>query len=568
MQPVNNITRVGIIGTGNHGSRYANHIVNDLGHCFELAAISRRSPAAQAQAQAWNTTLYNDWRELVGSNTVDAVISATTPNLNPEIAQFCADQGKPLLIEKPLTTDFFAARKIVELFDRLALPLTVAQTLRYNSVILALRDNFPAMGRLFSLCATHRLEPSTLSWLEQPELAGGGVIFHTAVHLFDALRFITGEEVVKIRAVARTIYNSRLEDLIIAEAIMSNGALAIIDAGKVSPSRACRYEFVCEKGQLHGDQVHGILQKIEGMKISSLPVKPPGPALLPLLGDWPPASTPAFGCKLCRTRANPDPRTSRTSRTSKVMIASPIKANDLPGRHTVDASANRLYAAHANSIYVPTVKCRRAVRCGVDSCDYPSLRPFTVDLGWGSQPDSPSRPDGDLRRSPAGEFPDRAGLGTPWAARHADGHLRQPAPVFITADSPLRRPDRDTLPYLRVAGLCGGLPRLAHSATGDPNRCDRPPSAWAVVAGVGIRHRYRVVLAMARARGLGGFRRRFPAAVDPPEACARWGTSPAIQPNSRAPSVRPKRASGGSGPALTKQRSAWHKPRSRVPSKK
>ena len=36
------------------------------------------------------------------------------------------------------------------------------------------------------------------------------------------------------------------------------------------------------------------------------------------------------------------------------MIASPIKANDLPGRDTVDASANRLYAAHANSIYVPT----------------------------------------------------------------------------------------------------------------------------------------------------------------------------------------------------------------------
>jgi predicted dehydrogenase len=282
---INDKIRVGIIGTGNHGSRYAGHIV-DLGHCFHLAAISRRSEEAKEQAAAWNTVLYKDWRELVSSELVDAVICATTPNLNPEIARFCAGQRKPLLIEKPLTTDFFAAQELVELFDRLSLPLTVAQTLRYNTVILALRDNLSSMGRLFSLCATHRLEPSTLPWLEQPEIAGGGVIFHTAVHLFDALRFITGEEIVKIRALARNIYNPRLEDLVIAEAVLSNGALAIVDTSKVSPSRACRYEFVCEKGQLHGDQVHGILQKIEGSTISSLPVKSPGPALLPLLEDW------------------------------------------------------------------------------------------------------------------------------------------------------------------------------------------------------------------------------------------------------------------------------------------
>ncbi len=283
---INDNIRVGIIGTGKHGSRYANHIVQDLSHCFHLAAISRRSVAAKEQAQAWNTTLFSDWRDLVSSELVDVVICVTTPNLNPEIAKFCAEQRKPLLIEKPLTTDFYAARELVDLFDSLSLPLTVSQTLRYNSVILALRDNLAVMGRLFSLCATHRLEPSTLSWLEQPEIAGGGVIFHTAVHLFDALRFITGEEVVKIRATSQNIYNPRLEDLLIAEVILSNGALGIIDTSKVSPSRACRYEFVCEKGQLHGDQVHGLLQRIENSKIEDLPVIQPGQAILPLLLDW------------------------------------------------------------------------------------------------------------------------------------------------------------------------------------------------------------------------------------------------------------------------------------------
>ena len=167
-----------------------------------------------------------------------------------------------------------------------SLPLTIGQTLRYNSVILALKDNLSAMGRLFSFCATQRLEPSTISWLEEPEIAGAGVIFHTAVHLFDALRFITGQEIVKIRATARNIYNPRLEDLLTAEVLMADGTLGILDASKISPSRACRYEFICEKGQLHGDQVHGLLQKIVGMDINNLPVQPPGPAILPLLEDW------------------------------------------------------------------------------------------------------------------------------------------------------------------------------------------------------------------------------------------------------------------------------------------
>lgn len=277
---------IGIIGTGNHGSRYAAHIVNDLGDHLQLAAISRRSPEGAEQARAWKAVFFPEWRDLVRSNQVDAVISVTTPNLNEQIGQLCAAEKKPLLIEKPLTTDYHSARRMVELFAGQAVPLTVAQTLRYNSVVRSLNKRLPEMGRLISFSATHRLEPSTLPWLEQPEVAGGGVIFHTAVHLFDALRFITGEEVVAIRASARNIHNARLEDLLVAEIILANGAVGHIDTSKVSPSRAGRYEFVCENGQLQGDQIHGQLQTVTKTEIADLPVEPPGPTLIPLLIDW------------------------------------------------------------------------------------------------------------------------------------------------------------------------------------------------------------------------------------------------------------------------------------------
>lgn len=291
--------KAGIIGTGKHGSRYAHHLVSDLPDRFRLAAISRRSAEAEEQAAGWRTKLYRDWRDLVASPEVEAVISAVTPNLNFAIAEACARHGKPLLMEKPLATDCAAAQAMIAVCREAGVPLTVAQTLRYNSVIRGLHEHLPAMGRIFSLSASHRLEPSSLSWLEQPETAGGGVIFHTAVHIFDALRFITGQEVARIRATARKVFNPGLEDLVVAEVELSGGSLGHIDSGKVSPARAGRYEFVCERGQLQGDQVHGNLEKIEGAQVTPLPVAPPAPTILPLLADW-----HAF---LTGKRANPVP---------------------------------------------------------------------------------------------------------------------------------------------------------------------------------------------------------------------------------------------------------------------
>jgi len=280
------LVRVGIIGVGKHGSRYARHLVNDLPDLFCLNGISRRADTGHDQAADLNCAFFRDWRELVASDQVDAVIAVTTPNLNPAIAELCAAFGKPLLLEKPLATDYHAGKAMVELLARKGVPFTVAQTLRYNSVISGLRAGLPTFGDLYSFSACQRLEPSTLAWLEDPDVAGSGVIFHTAVHLFDAIRFITGREVQRIRATAQMVHNPRLEDMLMAEVLLDGNVPGILDASKVSPARAGRYEFVCENGMVQGDQIHSTLQAINGMQVRDLELAPARPAILPLLIDW------------------------------------------------------------------------------------------------------------------------------------------------------------------------------------------------------------------------------------------------------------------------------------------
>lgn len=278
--------RVGIIGTGVHGARYARHLLGREVDGLELAVISRRSVAGSVQAGEWGVGYHSDWRDLVADRRVDAVIAAVTPDLNPEIARHCAAVGKPLLVEKPMAVNTGLARSMIGVLGDAGIPLTVAQTLRYNPVIQGLRASLSSAGVLYAFSATQRLEPSSHPWLAEPEVAGGGVILHTAVHLFDALRFITGREIVRVRAIMEKRHNPVLEDLFAALVELDGGLTGTVDASKVGGARSGRYEFLGSEGQIQGDQVHGLLEFIRGPSREDMPVGPMVPTIPALLSDW------------------------------------------------------------------------------------------------------------------------------------------------------------------------------------------------------------------------------------------------------------------------------------------
>lgn len=277
--------KIGIIGTGRHGSRYGDHIVRDMDG-LRLTAISRRSSDGDTQADAWSCARYADWRKLVADPDVEAVITVVPPALNLEIARSCAQEGKPLLVEKPLGVSSRTAGEIVELFSRQGLPLTVGQTLRFNPVVRSLRSQLPSIGKLYGFSANQRLEPSSLTWHEDPELAGAGVSFHTAVHVFDALRYITGHEVKRLMALVHQRHNTALEDLLTVMVEMDNGVVGTIDCSKVGHARSGRFEFVGLDGQLHGDQVHNTLERIRGTEIENLHPTGSPDTILSLLERW------------------------------------------------------------------------------------------------------------------------------------------------------------------------------------------------------------------------------------------------------------------------------------------
>ncbi len=276
---------VGIIGAGRHGSRYANHIIQDVVG-LKLTAISRRSPQGAAQAAKWGVRWHADWQELVRDPAVEAVIAVTTPNLNGAIAVRCIEEHKPLLVEKPLAVTSHKAAEIVRQCREANVPLTVGHTLRYNATIKSLKELLGRAGELYTFRACHRLEQTPHSWLDVPEIAGAGVTLHTAVHVFDALRYITGQEVKRVRASSYCRHSSKLEDVLLAELEMEDGLVGTVDASKVGPARSGLFEFVGAQGQLQGDQVHGTIEFIHNATLESLGKNEAVSTLVPFLDDW------------------------------------------------------------------------------------------------------------------------------------------------------------------------------------------------------------------------------------------------------------------------------------------
>jgi predicted dehydrogenase len=282
---MDNRWRVGVIGTGKHGSRYARHIVQDVPG-LDLVAISRRSEAGRAQAEQWSCRWHGDWRELVADPEVDCVVAALPPVLNGEVAAACARVRKPLLLEKPMAVSVGEAVAIQNHFTHQKVGLTIGQTLRYNRVITLLREQLPVIGPVLSFTANQRLEPARLAWLDDPASAGAGVSFHSAVHVFDALRFITGLAIVRVSARTRSVHSACLEDHLLALVELENGAIGTVDCSKIGPARSGRFEFIGGLGQLHGDQVHHVCESIHGQARISLAEGEPVSTIVPLLRDW------------------------------------------------------------------------------------------------------------------------------------------------------------------------------------------------------------------------------------------------------------------------------------------
>ena len=264
---------VGLIGAGKHGQRYAQHLMRDVPE-LRLVALSRQDHARGAeQARALGCRYHATWRALVEDAGVEAVVAAVPPSLHPDIAAAAARLRKPLLIEKPLATTGAAACEIVRVLRAAAVPCLMAHTLRWNAVVTAMRERLSGLGPLRAVLLNQRFEPSTLGWLDDPAIAGGGIVLHTGVHSFDLVRWLTGREIVRVTCRTARASTLRTEDNFLALLeLAGSDALVAVNGSRATAGRSGLIDVAGAEGQLVGDHALGWCFAIRGLERTPVPI--------------------------------------------------------------------------------------------------------------------------------------------------------------------------------------------------------------------------------------------------------------------------------------------------------
>ena len=278
--------RVGVLGAGTHGERYVRHALQDVPGMTVTALCRRNREAGGELAARYGVRYHAEPESLIKDPEVDGIVVCTPPSSHFELAREVLASGKPLLLEKPMTGLLDEAERLAELDAAAPHPLMLAQALRWNPVILKVRQLWSTLGRVHLIRLAQRLAPTALEWQRNPEETVGGSVLLTGVHIFDLARFLSGHEFTTVDSRQRRVLNPVVEDFFLARGSLSDGSQVSLEVSKYTRSRACWLEAVGEEGQIMADYLDGGIILRHWREEEKFEISAASPTLPLVLKDW------------------------------------------------------------------------------------------------------------------------------------------------------------------------------------------------------------------------------------------------------------------------------------------
>lgn len=146
---------VAVIGCGHWGMNYL-RVFRELPDIDHVVAVdSRPQRLKEIDAKFRGVTLYDSIDKALSDPHVDAVIVCTPAGSHYEVVKQCLAAGKPVLVEKPITTNTDQAVELIDMADDLGLTLLVGHTFLYNPAVRKVKSYIENgdLGKLYYLYA-------------------------------------------------------------------------------------------------------------------------------------------------------------------------------------------------------------------------------------------------------------------------------------------------------------------------------------------------------------------------------------------------------------------------------
>ena len=286
--------RIALIGAGRIGQRHAATLASAIPRA-ELAAIADvNGPAAAALAAKVRCERWTDDPVAVLVDpSIDAIVIASSTDSHAPLIVGAAEAGKQIFCEKPIALDLEATDRALDAVARAGVRLQMGFQRRFDKAYAKAKEliDSGALGRIEAIRDTMRDPgPAPRAYLE----TSGGLYRDMTIHNFDCVRWMMGQEVTELFAMASAIVapvfvELKDVDTSVISLRFANDSLGVIDNSRRSGfGYDVRTEVFGSEGALmigyardtpmlrldangiHSDHIHWFLERFDQAYIDEL----------------------------------------------------------------------------------------------------------------------------------------------------------------------------------------------------------------------------------------------------------------------------------------------------------
>jgi myo-inositol 2-dehydrogenase / D-chiro-inositol 1-dehydrogenase len=232
--------RLALIGLGNMGMAHL-EIFASLRPEAQISAVadSHVPFAERAASRLPSAAVFHDPLDCVNNADVDAAVVATADATHHEIVEACIARGLFVLCEKPLTTSADQSRHLVNAERASGRRLVQVGYMRrydadYQQIYGALQSG--RIGEPILISQRHHNPLAVITFDEQQLIAS------SASHDIDVFRWLCGEDVSEVSAIAKTSQDGSTVTVVLTLTTPS-GVLGVVELGR---GPGLRYDIGCD----------------------------------------------------------------------------------------------------------------------------------------------------------------------------------------------------------------------------------------------------------------------------------------------------------------------------------